>query len=77
MPQIPGIGMKTGDTVIWLYSKKRSFVTGCRIQRIPGVVIRICRYRLRILVSIEGREKIVNEDPDNVFSTEIEASKWS
>jgi hypothetical protein len=60
--------MKPGDHVIWLYSKKRSFVTGWRLQRIPGVVIRVCKQRIRLKVQMPDTEKVLNVRPENVIS---------
>jgi hypothetical protein len=59
--------MKPGDHVIWLYSKKRSFVVGCRVQRVPGVVIRTCKRRIRLKVRLLGIERLVNVCPENVI----------
>ncbi len=60
--------MKPGDRVIWLYSKKRSFVVGWRVQRIPGVVIRVCKQRIRLKVLMPDTEKVLNVRPENVIS---------
>lgn len=60
--------MKPGDRVIWLYSKKRSFVAGWRLQRIPGVVIRVCKQRIRLKVQMSDTEKVLNVRPENVIS---------
>lgn len=62
--------MKPGDRVVWLYSKKRSFVVGWRLQRIPGVIIRVCRRRIRLKVKLCGVEKLVNVSPENVICNE-------
>lgn len=59
--------MKAGDRVIWLYSKKRSIVVGYHVQRVPGVVIRICKRRVRLKVLLLGSEKLVNVSPDNII----------
>lgn len=59
--------MKPGDGVIWVRSPGRSFLTGWRVQHVHAVVFRVCRKRLTIKVSIGGREKIVNVDPENVI----------
>ncbi|MGD0310427.1 MAG: hypothetical protein ABSC02_14215 [Acidobacteriota bacterium] len=59
--------MKPGDHVIWLYSKKRSLVVGWRLQRVPGVIIRVCRRRIRLKVKLLGVEKLVNVSPENVI----------
>jgi hypothetical protein len=62
--------MKPGDRVIWLYSKKRSFVVGWRLQRVPGVIMRVCRRRIRLKVKLLGVEKLVNVSPENVICSE-------
>ncbi len=62
--------MKPGDRVIWLYSRKRSFVVGWRVQRVPGVVVRICKRRIRLKVLLPGTERLVNVSPDNVICEE-------
>ena len=59
--------MKPGDRVVWLYSKKRSFVTGYRLQRIPGVIMHVCKRRIRLKVKLLGVEKLVNVRPENVI----------
>ncbi len=59
--------MKLGDRVIWLYSRKRSFVVGCEVQRVPGVVVRLCKRRIRLKVKMLDTEKLVNVNPDNVI----------
>jgi hypothetical protein len=58
--------LKSGDRIIWLYSKKRSFVTGWRLQRIPGVIERICRARIRIRVRLGEEEKVVSVAAENL-----------
>ena len=65
--------MKPGDRVIWLRSPGRSFLTGWRVQAIPGEIVRVCRHRIRIRVRLAGREKLVVVDPENVLH-EDEAS---
>jgi hypothetical protein len=62
--------MKPGDRVIWLYSKKRSFLTGWRVQRVPGVIMRVCKRRIRLRVQLHGTEKLVNVNPENVICAE-------
>jgi hypothetical protein len=62
--------MKPGDRVIWLRSPGRSFLTGWRVEAVPGVVIRVCRQRIRIKVDVAGCETIVNVDPENVMYEE-------
>ena len=62
--------MKPGDHVIWLYSKKCSFVVGCGVQRIPGVVIRACKRRIKLRVILSDTEKLANVSPENVISDE-------
>lgn len=60
--------MKPGDRVIWLRSPGRSFLTGWRVQQIPGVVERVCGRRIRIRVRLAGSEKLVTVNPENVLS---------
>jgi len=62
--------MNPGDRVDWLRSPGRSFLTGWRVQAIPGVIVRVCRRRLRIRVNLRGRERIVNVDPENVMTSD-------
>ena len=62
--------MKPGDRVIWLYSRKRSFVVGCRVQRVPGEVVRVCKRRIRLRVVLPDTEKLVNVSPKNVMFNE-------
>jgi hypothetical protein len=62
--------MKPGDRVIWLRSPGRSFLTGWRVQAIPGEIVRVCRHRIRIRVRLAGREKLVVVDPENVLHEE-------
>ncbi len=59
--------MKPGDRVIWLRSPGRSFLTGWRVQAIPGEVVRVCRHRIRVRIQLNGRVKDVSVDPENVI----------
>jgi len=59
--------VKPGDRVIWLRSPGRSFLTGWRVQAIPGEIVRVCRHRIRIRVRLGGSEKLVIVDPENVI----------
>ena len=67
MLRIASTVMKPGDRVIWLYSPGRSFVSGWRLQEIPGVIVGVCRHRIRTRVRRNGKEKLVNADPENVI----------
>ena len=62
--------MKPGDRVVWLRSPGRSFLTGWRVQRIPGVIVRVCRRRIRLKVRLLGTDKLVNVSPDNAICEE-------
>jgi hypothetical protein len=62
--------MKPGDRVIWLRSPGRSFLTGWRLQEVPGVIVRLCGHRIRIRVQLDGGEKVINVDPENLFHGE-------
>jgi hypothetical protein len=70
MPRVEGTEMKPGDRVIWLYSPGRSLLTGWRIQRIPGVIVRVCMRRVRIRVRLGGRYRLVNVEPENLIFDE-------
>ena len=59
--------MKPGDRVIWLRSPGRSFLTGWKVQRVAGVVVRVCRRRIRIMVRIDGKSQVVNVYLENVI----------
>ncbi len=67
MPEIARAEMKPGDRVIWLRSPGRSFLTGWRLQEIPGAIVRVCRRRITISVTQDGHSKTVNVDPENVI----------
>ena len=60
--------IKPGDRVIWLYSPGRSFLSGWRVQRLPGVIVRVCGRRIRFGTWLDGREKLVNVKAENVIS---------
>jgi hypothetical protein len=62
--------MKPGDRVIWLRSPGRSFLSGWKLNEVPGVVVRVCRHRIRIRVRLAGSEKLVIVDPENVIGEE-------
>ena len=62
--------MKPGDRVLWVHSPRRSFLSGWRIQKIPAVIVGVCRRCLRIRVFVGGQEKVVNVDPENVILRE-------
>ena len=46
--------MKPGDRVIWLYSPGRSFLSGCGVKEVPGVIVGVCKRRIRIRVHLDG-----------------------
>jgi hypothetical protein len=60
--------MKPGDRVIWLSCPGRSFLTGWRVQAIPGEIVHECSRRIRIRVRLGADEKLVLMDPENVLS---------
>ena len=59
--------MKPGERVIWLHSPRRSLLSGWRLQRIPGEIVRVCPRRIRIKVCSGGEERLVCVDPENVL----------
>jgi hypothetical protein len=52
--RIDGLGVKPQDRVVWLYSKKRSFVVGCAVRRVPAVIVRVCKRRIMLRVFLKG-----------------------
>jgi hypothetical protein len=66
--------MNAGDPIIWLRSPGRSILSGWKVEKVPGVVVRICRHRIRIRVLMSGKEKIVSVDPDNLTTKEMDRS---
>jgi hypothetical protein len=66
--------VKPGDRVIWLRSPGRSFLSGWRLQQVPGVIVRVYRHRIRIRVQLAGTEKLVIVDPENLMSDEKTAT---
>ena len=68
--------MKPGDRVIWLYSPGRSFLSGCGVKEVPGVIVGVCKRRIRIRVHLDGKTKVVNVDPENVIVGE-EMRNWA
>jgi hypothetical protein len=42
------------------------------VQKIPGVITRVCRQRIRIRVRLAGSERLVIVDPENVLREEEE-----
>ena len=65
--------MKPGDRVIWLRSPRRSFLTGWRVQRVPAILVRICACRARIMIRVDGIQKMITVDMDNLMCDEKEA----
>jgi hypothetical protein len=63
----PYAQMKPGDRVIWLYSRKRSLVVGHEVQRIPAMIISVCKRKIRLRAQLSGMEKTVNVDPENII----------
>jgi hypothetical protein len=61
---------KPGDRVTWVRSPGRSFLTGWRVERVPGVVTRVCRRRVMLRVRLASTEKLVIVNPENLISEE-------
>jgi hypothetical protein len=66
--------VKPGDHAIWVRSPGRSFLTGWRVERIPGIVLRVCRERVIITVRLGARDKVVMVNPENVVAYEEKAA---
>ena len=62
--------MKPGDRVIWLRSPGRSFATGWRVQRIPGIVVGVSRHHVVIGIRIGVQLRIANINPENLICGE-------
>jgi hypothetical protein len=60
--------MHPGGRVVWLRSPGRSFLTGWRVEEIPGTVVRVCIRRVKIRALRDARETTVNVEPDNLIS---------
>ena len=45
---------------------KFSRSTGWRVEEVLGVVVRVCRHKIRIKVWMDGKGKFVSVDPDNL-----------
>ncbi len=65
--------MKPGDRVILIRSPGRSFLSGWRVERVPGVVVRVCPIRLRICFDSHGVNRIVTVHPDNVLDEQADS----
>ncbi len=59
--------MKPGDSVIWIRCPEHSILDGWRVQRIPGVVVRIYRRRVKISIRLDETERLVIVDPENLI----------
>jgi|APIni6443716594_1056825.scaffolds.fasta_scaffold212992_1 hypothetical protein len=58
---------KQGNRGIWLYSRKSSILVGRGMQRVPAVIVRVCKRWIRLRVLLSGSERLVNVNPDNVI----------
>jgi hypothetical protein len=68
--------MKPGERVIWLRSPRHSILSGWRVERIPGEIVRICRRRIRVRVWMRGKKRIVNVDPENILYEAEDESEY-
>lgn len=62
----PYTQLRPGDRVIWLRSPGRSILSGWRVEGVQGVVVRVCKHLIKIRIEMNGKEKMVNVDPDNI-----------
>jgi len=60
-------GIQPGDRVVWVRSPGRSFLSGWRVMAIPGIVVKVCRRRIKTKIQVDFQEKTVIVDPDNVI----------
>jgi hypothetical protein len=59
--------MKSGDRIVWLRSPGRSILEAWKVERIAGVVVGVCRRRVKVLVRLGQTTKLVIVDPDNLI----------
>jgi hypothetical protein len=59
--------MKPGEHIIWIRSPKHSILSGWRLEKIPGEIVRICRRRICIRVWMRGEERYVYVNPENLL----------
>ncbi len=67
--------MKPGDGVIWILSSGRLFLSRWRVQQVDGVIVHVCRQRIKIRVQLAWSERIVILDPKDVPRAEEEEDK--
>ena len=58
---------KPGDRVIWVRSPERSILEAWKVERVPGIVVRLCRRRVGIRVQLDGIDKLAIVDPENLI----------
>ena len=59
--------MKPGDRVIWVRSPGRSILDAWKIERVSGVVVKVCRHRVKISAQLGAAEKLAIVDPENLI----------
>jgi hypothetical protein len=62
--------VKPSNRVIWVRSPERSILDGWKVQRVPGVVVRIYRHRVEIRIRSGERERLAIVDPENLISND-------
>lgn len=58
---------KSGDRVIWVRSPGRSILEAWKVEQVPGVVVGVCRHRVKISVRFGESEKLAIVDPENLI----------
>jgi hypothetical protein len=59
---------KPGDRVVWVRSPGRSILESWKVQRVPGMVVGICRQRVKITVRLGGSARLAIVDPENLIN---------
>ena len=59
--------MKPGDRVVWGRSPGRSILEAWNVEQVPGVVVGVCRHRVKIWVRLGETERLATVDPENLI----------
>jgi hypothetical protein len=59
--------MTPGDRVVWVRSPGRPILEAWKVERVPGVVVGVCRHRVKISLQLGEAEKLAIVDPENLI----------
>ena len=68
---------KPGDRVIWVRSPGRSILEAWKVEQVPGVVVGVCRHRVKISVQLGEAEKLAIVDPENLIGDDADGELFS